>query len=84
MTHSINCDQLHEAFDYDACLMCKHFRGGADIKTRWRCSLNQNLPERSAFHMIWLEENAINAGIMQEEHRGEIAVNYVGKKRRQQ
>lgn len=84
MMYQIKCDQLHDEWNFDTCMNCKHFRSGADINKRWRCKLNTESEYRRRFHMIWLIENAISAGIMSEADRDQVSVEYIGKKKRKE
>ena len=83
MQNKIKCDRQTDKFDFDTCLMCKHYRSGESLKRRWRCKLNNgSAAERQAFRRIWVEENLIAVNILVESNRAEIIIEYVGKKKR--
>jgi len=76
---------MADGWNYDTCFMCKRFSTGRTVKGRYfRCKLNNNsAAEKRTFYMIWAVETLISYGVMDENQRDVVAVDYVGKKKRE-
>ena len=84
MAENIKCDQMADGWNYDTCWECKHFLTSRTSKGRiWRCKLNnRTAAEKRAFYTLWGINYLIERDMLDESCRSEVAVEYVGKRRR--
>jgi hypothetical protein len=81
---TIHCDQVPDGWSYETCVRCRHFSCTVSPKGhQWRCKLNsKTAAEKRAFRMIvsiaFLNANGISFP------PEEIAIDYVGKKKKNQ
>jgi hypothetical protein len=82
MKCTIKCDVMSESWNYDDCVMCRHYSGNLTAKGRiFRCKLNSNsASEKREFNLIWGHEYLRAHGVKLSED--EITVVYIGKKKR--
>jgi len=82
MKKAIICDQDPDGWNYDTCIMCKHFSCTISPKGhRRRCKLNsKTAEEKRTFQMVVAIELLKGYGV--DIPPDEIIIDYVGKKKK--
>lgn len=78
----IHCDQA-EVFSYETCEQCSKFNMNKGVTRHYRCKLNSKaVKTKAAFETIWLEKFLIDRGSFPGEHKSNVVIEYIGKRKR--